>query len=281
MRRTPPRVTMVKALRRFRQPVVGDVTVCYSGGLDSTTVAYLAARQDRGRVHLFTLDHGYGYLFGRWAARPARTLAQAVGQDRVIHRFVDTHPLHKRLGIDSALADRRRYGQWFGCCMACTMSMITEAVIYNLEQKIPHIMMGSSVGGQYAVMSMPVVIGLQKEYCGRYGIIYSTPLLDDVIVKAQERETLEQAGVFSGLRFLDKHSFANQGYCLLSLQHLPDVLFNRHDAYDPAMVRSFFLDKLPICEAYIADHFERAGQSLDPLIGRLKELWPEDEGAIP
>ncbi len=272
---------MVKALQTFRQPVVGDVTVCYSGGLDSTTVAYLAARQERGRVHLFTLDHGYGYLLNGWSKNTARSLGHAVGEDRVVHRIVNTHPLHKRLGIDSAVSDRRRYGQWFGCCMACTMSMITEAVIYNLERKIPHIMMGSSVGGQYAVMSMPVVIELQKEYCGRYGIIYSTPLLDDVIVKSQERKTLADAGIFRGLRFLDKHSFGNQGYCLLSLQHLPDVLFNRHDNYDPAMVRAFFLDKLPICEAYIADYFGRTNQKLEPLVERLRDLWPEDEDAIP
>lgn len=275
------RVTMVKALHSFRQPVVGDVTVCYSGGLDSTSVAYLAAKQDRGRVHLFTLDHGYGYLFNRWSRHTARSLGRVVGGDRVVHKIQDTHPLHKKLGIDTVLADRKRYGQWFGCCMACTMSMITEAVIYNLERKIPHLMMGSSVGGQYAVMSMPVVIALQKEFCGRYGVIYSTPLLDDVIVKAQERKTLEEAGVFRGLRFLDKHSFGNQGYCMLSLQHLPDVLFNRHDTYDPAMVRAFYLDKLPICEAYIADYFERTHQDLDPLVSRLRALWPEDEDAIP
>jgi len=272
---------MTRPLQRFSQPVVGDVTICYSGGLDSTTVAFLAAKQNKGRVHLFTLDHGYGYLFNRWSKRTARTLARAVGEDRVIHRIVNTHPLHKRLGIDSALADRRRYGQWFGCCMACTMSMITEAVIYNLERKIPHIMMGSSVGGQYAVMSMPVVIELQKEFCGRYGIIYSTPLLDDVIVKAQERATLEEAGVYGGKRFLDKHSFGNQGYCLLSLQHLPDVLFNVHDAYDSARVREFYLDKLPQCEAYIADYFQRTRQPIQPLIDRLHALWPEEEGAIP
>ena len=272
---------MAEPLQRFSQSVVGDVTVCYSGGLDSSTVAYLAARQEAGKVHLFTLDHGYGYLFNRWSLRSSRTLARALGRERVVHRFVDTHALHKRLAMDSLLADRRRYRQWFGCCLGCTMSMITEALIYNLEHRIPHIMMGSSVGGQYAVMSMPVVIALQKEFCGRYGVLYSAPLLDDVITKHQERATLAQARVFTGLRFLDKHSFGNQGYCLLSLQHLPDVLFNVHDNYDPAMVRAFYRDKLPMCDAYIADHFRRTQDEIEPLIARLRALWPDDGGEVP
>ncbi len=272
---------MTKPLQRFSQQVVGDVTVCYSGGLDSTTVAYLAAKQNQGRIHLFTLDHGYGYLFNRWSKRTSRTLARAIGEERVIHRIANTHPLHKTLGIDTVLADRRRYGQWFGCCLACTMSMITEAVIYNLERKIPHIMMGSSVGGQYAVMSMPVVIELQKEFCGRYGIIYSAPLLDDVIDKDQERATLEAAGIFRGKRFLDKHSFGNQGYCLLSLQHLPDVLFNVHDSYDSAKVRAFYLDKRSQCEDHVEGYFRRTNQPIQPLIERLRSMWPDGEGAIP
>ena len=53
----------------FEQQILGEVSVCYSGGLDSTSVAYMASRQGDVRVHLFTLDHGYGYLFSRWMRR--------------------------------------------------------------------------------------------------------------------------------------------------------------------------------------------------------------------
>ena len=259
----------------FDLEIVGDVTVCFSGGLDSATVAYLAGREEKGRVHLFTLNHGYGYLFNSWARRPGRGLARALGPGRVVHHYGHTKELFDKLAMGSLVADRLRYGQGFGCCLGCTMAMITNVIIYNLERGVPHVMMGSSVGGTYAVMSMPVVVELQKEYCARYGIRYSPLLLEHDIGKTVERKLLDEAGVFRGIRFLDKHSFGNQGYCLLSLQHLPDVLLNVHPEYDPQQVRRFFMDKLPICERYIAEHFSRAGQDLQGLVDRLRELTGE------
>ena len=256
----------------FELQLVGDATICYSGGLDSTTVAYLAARQGKGKVHLFTLDHGYGYLFNSWTGRTARSLARAVGQDRVVHFYFKTKELFDQLAMGSLVQDRREYGQWFGCCLGCTMAMFTNIIIYNLERCIPHVMMGSSVGGTYAVMSMPVTVALQKEFCARYGILYSPVLLEQDIRKDVERRLLDEAGVFRGLRFWDKHSFGNQGYCLLSVQHALDVVANVHPEYDPEQVQRFYRDRLPLCEAYIAAHFRRSGQDLDALVARVQAL---------
>ncbi len=257
--------------------IVGDVTVCFSGGLDSSTVAYLAGRGRDNRVHLFTLDHGYGYLFNSWARRPGRDLGRALGPGRVVHHYGRTKELFDKLAMGSLVRDRLRYGQSFGCCLGCTMAMITNVIIYNLERGVPHVMMGSSMGGTYAVMSMPVTVELQKSYCARYGIRYSPLLLEKKIVKKVERDLLDEANVFRGWRFLDKHSFGNQGYCLLSLQHMPDVLLNVHPEYDPEQVRRFFLDKLPICDRYIEDHFARKGQDMASLVGALRALTGEGD----
>lgn len=103
---------------------------------------------------------------------------------------------------------------------------------------------------------------------------YATPLLDDLITKPVERATLRAAGIRTGKRFLDKHSFGNQGYCLLSLQHLPDVLFNVHPVYDPEQVRRFYQDKLPLCEAHVAAHFRRLGQDPGALVARVPSDLP-------
>jgi hypothetical protein len=232
----------------------------------------MAAHQGAPRVHLFTLDHGYGYLFNQWSRRSARSLGRAIGPDRVLHRFLHTRDLLDELAMHSLLDDRRRYGEWFGCCLGCTMAMVTKVLIYNLERAVPHVMLGSSVGGQYAVMSMPVTIELQKAFMARYGVLYSAPLVEEGIVKDVERRMLAEAGIDTGVRFLDKHSFGNQGYCLLSLQHLPDVLINWHPVFDPGAVRQFFVDKLPRCEAYIATHFRRTNRDLDAAIGRLRAV---------
>ena len=264
----------------FNGQLVGEASVCYSGGLDSTWVAYQVASRGK-RVHLHTLDHGHGYLFNRWARRTSRSLASSVGQDLVNHEFLDTKDLFKQLAIASLLSDAREYGQTFGCCLGCTMAMVTKIIIYNLERQVSYIMMGSSVGGQYAVMSMPVIIDLQRELCARHGLIYSAPLIEDTVVKAVERQDLSAAGVHIGLRFLDKHSFGNQGYCLLSLQHLPDVLLNVHPEYDPDQVARFFRAKLPVCEAYIREHFQRAGRSLDDAVARMREITAAGSEATP
>lgn len=244
------------AVAAFKQPLLGDVSVGYSGGLDSTSVAYIAARQKKGRVHLHTFRHGYGYLFYYWVKKTFRSLEAVVGPDAVTHRYVYTNDLFKDIAIQSVFADGRKYGQYFGCCLGCTLSFITKMIIFNIENTVPHIMFGSSVGGTYAVMSMPVTVAAMKAFCGQYGILYAPPLLENNIVKQVERDMLDKAGIFRGLRFLDKHSFGNQGYCLLSLQHLPDVLFNVHPIYDPEQVGRFIADKRPICERYIEDYFK-------------------------
>lgn len=258
---------------RFVDSLVGDVSVSYSGGLDSTAVALWAITGGEIRAHLHTLDHGYGYLFNSWASRTAESLALSVGKDKVFHQFIKTRDLFDQVAMRSLLVDRKRYGQWFGCCLGCTLAIITKIILYNLEHRIPHLCLGSSVGGEYAVMSKLVSVGFFKEFCGEYGVEYLAPLLDDNIVKSVERRALKDAGVFPGIRFLDKHSFGNQGYCLLSLQHLPDVLFNVHPEYEPDAAARFITDKLPICREYIAEQYRGNGRSLDGDVARIRELF--------
>lgn len=256
----------------LNEQIRGDVSVAYSGGLDSTAVACLALEAGAPRVHLHTLEHGYGYLFNRWAARTARSAARAMGEHRVVHRFVSTRDLFTELSVRPLLADRRAYGQWFGCCLGCVMSLATEMIIYNLEHGIPHVMAGSSVGGEYSALSMPATVAGQRGLCARYGMRYHAPLIEQGIVKADERAFLRARGVRTGLRFLDKHSFGNQGYCLPSLQHLPDVLLNVHPTYDPDAVARAHADKAQRCHAYIEARFRGREPSLAARVERLRRL---------
>mgnify|MGYP006422191317 CR=1 FL=1 len=253
----------------MKQKLLGACSVGYSGGMDSTAVAYMAAMQKKGCVHLHTLDHGFGYLFNAWAKRPFKTLRKALGDDAVVHRYVKTNDLFRELAANSFIKDKKEYGQTFGCCLGCTMALVTKMVIYNLERGIPHIFFGSSVGGEYAVMSMEATVTRLQKLCAKYGVIYAPPLLENHIEKAAERKLLDDAGVFRGYRFLDKHSFGNQGYCLLSLQHLPDVLFNVHPTYDSEQVGRFFDDKAEICERYIETYFKAEGKDLDAAVAAL------------
>lgn len=265
----------------FVESLVGDVSVSYSGGLDSTAVAFWAITGAKVKAHLHTLDHGYGYPFNSWTRRTVRSLARSVGEDRVFHQYIRTRDLFDRIAMGSLLADRREYGQWFGCCLGCTLAMITKILLYNLEHGIPHICLGSSVGGEYAVMSKPVSVSRFRDFCGEYGVQYRAPLIEDRVVKSVERKAMREAGVFTGFRFLDKHSFGNQGYCLLSLQHLPDVLFNLHPEYDPDAVNRFVGDKLSICREYIEEEYRRNGRSLDADVARIRARFDAPKERTP
>ncbi|MBC8453625.1 hypothetical protein H8D64_01050 [PVC group bacterium] len=260
----------------IEQTLLGDVSICYSGGLDSTTLAYLAAKKGKGKVHLHTLYHGYGYLFNNWIKRTVASLKKALPDDVVSHRYMNTKDLFDLVAMKSLRSDHKKYGQWFGCCLGCTLSAITKIIIYNLENGIPHVFFGSSVGGQYTVMSKPITADALKELCNTYGLIYSSPLIENNIVKEQERELMDSVGIFRGYRFLDKHSFGNQGYCLLSLQHLPDVLLNLHPKYDDSPVQQFLDDKLPICKQFVEDHFKDKGQNLEERIVTIKDITSAD-----
>ncbi len=256
----------------IKQQFLGDCSVGYSGGMDSTSVAYMAAMQKKGRVHLHTLNHGYGYLFNRWARRAVKDLKKVWGDDVILHRFINTNDLFRQISANSFLKDKKEYGQGFGCCIGCTMALITKILIYNLEHGIPHILFGSSVGGEYAVMSMDATVSRLQKLCAKYGVLYAPPLLDGHIEKASERELLDNAGVFRGYRFLDKHSFGNQGYCLLSVQHLPDVLFNIHPTYNPEQVGRFFDDKVDICERYIENYFKTHDMDLANAVSTMHSI---------
>ena len=254
------------------QQLLGDCSIGYSGGMDSTSVAYMAAMQKKGCVHLHTLNHGFGYLFNNWAQRPVKTLREALGKDAITHRYVNTNDLFREVAACSFIKDKKEYGQGFGCCLGCTMALITKILIYNIERGIPHILFGSSVGGEYAVMSMTVTVERLKAFCAQYGVLYSPPLLDGHIEKDAERELLDKAGVFRGYRFLDKHSFGNQGYCLLSVQHLPDVLLNLHPVYDSDQVGRFFDDRVALCERYIENYFKSQAKDLGGAVEALRSI---------
>ena len=52
------------------------------------------------------------------------------------------------------LKDMVKYkGHWV-CCLGCQQSMATHTIIYNLEHNITNTFICSSVGGEYAAMSM-------------------------------------------------------------------------------------------------------------------------------
>lgn len=244
------------------------LTVCYSGGLDSTYVAHMMGKELGGDVHLFTMLP-YGQLFPRWADHHARDLERLLAPQRVLHHYEDTRVLFSEIVAGRFFKDWWRYRGHFIWCLGCHCAMVARVVIYNLERQIPHAMIASSVGGEYAVMSMPVTHDNWRRFYAEYGIKFWAPLLERNIDKPQERKELREQGVWIGTRF-NRAVLGVQPLCIFGLQHILDILFHVHTKYNPVNVNRFLIDKKDIMDHHIRGYFHRRGIDVDALITSLK-----------
>ncbi len=246
-----------------------DITVCYSGGLDSTYVARMMGKEYGGAVHLFTMVP-YGQLFPRWADHHARDLRTMLAPQPVYHHYEDTRELFREFAVRTFVSDWVKYKSHFTWCLGCHCAMIARVVVYNLERQIPHVMFSSSVGGQYAVMSMPVTHANWHRFYGEYGIEFHAPLLERNIEKHQERRELLEAGMWIGYRF-NRAVLGVQPLCIFGLQHIMDILFHMHTTYDPYQVNRFFRDREEKMHAHIREHFRARGVNVETLVQSLKD----------
>ena len=143
-------------------------SVLYSGGLDSAAVAVLMGKMVTGGVHLLTYKHHYGTFLtnGRESTMP--TFGEYFG-DRVYHHLIDLTETWNEVGAKKMLKDMVKYrGHWV-CCLGCQQSMATHTIIYNLEHNITNTFICSSVGGEYAAMSMPITREKNVEFTSGMG----------------------------------------------------------------------------------------------------------------
>ncbi len=259
---------------------VRDFSVLYSGGLDSCAVPILIGGRTRGRggIHLLTFKHDYGTLFNEWSRRHTPELQRVLGM-RVEHHLVDLTDVWNELGARRFLMEALKYkGHWVAC-LGCQESMATHTIIYNLERNITNTFICSSVGGEYAVMSMPVTRDKNCEFYARYGIRYNAPLLDLGIGKPEERQILREHGIDPGWGARRSH----QGYqpiCLIGFQHSLDIVFDFHTTYPPDRVAAFLDEKFEIMDRVIRRLLADRGHDPEALIARNLAVFEEEEAEM-
>ncbi|MCB9742117.1 MAG: hypothetical protein H6741_00580 [Alphaproteobacteria bacterium] len=255
-----------------------DFSVLYSGGLDSCAVPIIVGENTRGGIHLLTFKHGYGTLFNEWSRKHTPELQRVLGQ-RVQHHIIDLTAEWNAIGAKRFVQDTLRYqGHWV-ICLGCQEAMATNAIIYNLERNITNTLICSSVGGEYAVMSMPITRMKNIEFYKRFGIRYNAPLLDMGIGKPEEREVLRRHGIDPGWGARRSH----QGYqpiCLVGFQHSLDIVFDAHTTYPPEKVAEFLEDKFRIMERVIRETLLQRGHDPDALIARNLAVYEAEEAAM-
>lgn len=247
-------------------------TVCYSGGIDSTFIAYTMGQQYAGDIHLLTLVHGYGQIFKSFSLIHVRELRQRLGEQRVKHSYLNTHSILKTLFYNTLLTDYCRYRSNFIWCLGCNLAFDILVIIYNLEHQVPITFFGATPRGlDFAVMSMAPTTAARKEFYGHYGINYRVPLVEQNIYRPQELQTLKDAGFYTGLKFR-RRNLGTELLCLPgNLQHFTDTFFDFHWSYASESVAAYIADKQPAMHAYIKHYFAARGQDVELLRQSLHE----------
>jgi len=128
--------------------------VQYSGGADSTVAAIIAAQRFE-KVHLLTFSHPFIWVtFSHpfiWekhkSAVNAAKLAQILGNQAVIHRYVDATQTLSQIMFGDYWEDYRKYGTapvgW--PCLACKLSFDTESIRYARDNGIELVIDGADL----------------------------------------------------------------------------------------------------------------------------------------
>ena len=255
---------------------ITDFSVLFSGGLDSTAVPLVVGPQTDGGIHLLTFKHRYGAFFNEWSRKHIPDLQEVLGK-RVVHDIVDLTEIWNEIGAKRMLQDLWEYRANWVCCLGCQEAMATYTIAYNLEHNITNTLICSSVGGEYAVMSMTVTRQKNAEFYARYGVRYNAPLLDLGISKPEERAVLAKHGMRPGWGARRSHN-GFQPICVLGFQHALDVVFDLHTTYDAERVESFLDSKFVIMDRIIRRMLEARGLDPDACIeSNLRRYHQEDE----
>lgn len=257
---------------------LGDFAVLFSGGLDSTAVPLILGPHTRGTIHLLTYQHVYGSLVNEWSHRHIPELNRVLS-DRVVHHLVDHTEIWNRIGGRRFVQDIARYGSNFVICLGCHSAMMTHMIAHCLEHNVTNVFICSSVGGEYAVMSMAITRTRKAEFYERFGIRYNAPLLDLGIRKDEERTLLRSHGMEPGWGRRRSHN-GYQPICLLGFQHALDIVIDWHTTYNPVQVARFLDDRTPIMEAWIRETLTARGLDPDALIARNRAKFAEEEAKI-
>ena len=231
-----------------------DVSLCFSGGLDSTTTALLLAEKFEGKVHLLTMLHGHGQLFSRLSLRPVRALQRILGEDKVEHHFLSTREVFKKIVTPNFFQDARRYGWQIACCLGCHLGFAAALTVYNLERGIRYMAIASCPHDAENCFNAqpPVIQGFQDLYA-RHGIVYSHPLIELNINKDQEMRFLKEKGIRLHKRFRHR-TLGTQPICLLGLiLTWPDIFVAWKPHYDYEKMREYIEVKKALVDEYISD----------------------------
>lgn len=236
-----------------------EVSLMFSGGIDSTTAAILLSRRYR-HVHLLTYCNGYGHYHIDRTRRRVDELRRVAG-DRFTHVVRPTRELFERLVVGRLRDEYRRWGSAFIWCLGCKLAMHAESVVYDLEHGIRNMADGSSRSTGEMVEQMLVSVYMVREFYARFGIDYRTPVYD--VPRGDEIAFVRESGFRMGLRVGDRFLGVQPKCRPGELYYLAFLLFNQPPGHDEERVAAFLEEKLAVAEEYVRERRGR-GPAVTP-----------------
>ena len=158
---------------------IKEIAVLYSGGTDSTCVAFLMAKEV-DKVHLLVYKR-FGLFSIDNIATNAKKLRERFGEDKFVYKVIDLNRLFKEVSYAKYWHNLKNYGFFMlSTCGLCKLAMHIRTLIYCLENNIKYVCDGANknAGAGYFPAQMLEVIDLIEEMYAQYGVSYSRPVFD-------------------------------------------------------------------------------------------------------
>lgn len=263
-----------------------EVTLMFTGGLDTTLAAAVIGKQYR-RVHLLTFCNGFCLGAESAPLKRVRELKQFFGEDKYTHQVLYVAELFKRLRQDMLRKYLRKYHSPLIFDLCCRLSMDTRTVIYNLENDVSYVADGNSKSQTEIFIQREEYAAEIRRFMGEYRVEYIRPVYD-FGDRETRRKALHDMGFQHGSQFLA--FLQNLGFNNFSDQLGKQPLC--YAAWGPAIltspirdwpvIRTFQLsvenaiefrrNREEIAKAYIEEYFRNKFTDLDELLEKRRAV---------
>jgi len=145
--------------------------VLYSGGSDSTLVAFIAAKR-HSAVHLLTFKH-LGMKNVQKSTKNVSLLKNRFGKEKFIHQVININRLYNKIYSRKHFRNilKYKFHLLYHICGACKYSMHISTLIYCLKNKIGSVYDGANIERQREdPTQMPTLLPLIKKLYNHYNI---------------------------------------------------------------------------------------------------------------
>ncbi|MFH1563780.1 MAG: hypothetical protein ABIF11_10265 [Nitrospirota bacterium] len=260
----------------------GEATILYSGGTDSALAAVYLCEQHRKITLLTMRPHNFMFFRNKSKILAARII-EKFGKDKVIHKYIDSQGLMKKIVRQTYLSGIFKFGlaRAFDFCSACGSSIHTMGIIYNLENRIHYLALGfteiqSENDPATSLQAAKMIAKFAKEY--NIEFLYPVFNIRETDAALFKLGIVPREGLQSRRNILTGYPFIRptQGSCLLpwlrtiNKQGFAGPIFGT--GVDTEQWRCAYIEKEDICRRYIQEYFAKKGLSLEELVTEQANL---------